>query len=195
EPAVTYITVVNSIHASGSPVGASGVPNLPVRLYFSEDSVSFNNSNVIDSVNTDDYARYHEIYINDEGKTFSHERARMPLQAETTSLIDTSENFRIRSVSPKLKGYLDDLSSDPNRFVRLYILNYNSTSGEYDGYIGRRIPSTDEIVDFGRVTRAKKNVPAKFYDTSNVDYIEIEFTELDQHPGTDIISSADPRYV
>jgi len=195
DPDITFITVINGLHATASPIGSTGVPDLPVRLYFGEDSVSFNASNVIDSVNGNDYSRYHEVYVNEDGETFSHERARLPIQAETVSELNTDETFKIREVSPKLKGFLDDLSSDLNRYVRFYVLNYDSVSGEYDGYIGRRTPSTDDIVDFGRVTTGRKNVPARFYDSSDVDYIEIEYIEPNQYPGTVIMSTNDPRYV
>ena len=194
DPAVTFITVINGLHASGAPTGSTGIPDLPVRLYFGEDSVSFNTSNVIDAVNGNDYSRYHEAYVNEEGETFSHERARMPIQTETVSLLNTDGTFKIREVSPKLKGYLDDASTDLNRFVRFVVLSYDSTSGEFDGYLGRRT-GVDNVTDFGRIVTARKNVPARFYDASDVDFIEIEYVESDQYPGSSIISTDAARYV
>lgn len=82
-PDSTMITVINGIHATGAAFGFSSNPPLQVRLYFSEDSVSFNKEHVINTIPTpDDYRRLHEIYISDTGNTFSHERGRMPVQVE-----------------------------------------------------------------------------------------------------------------
>lgn len=191
----TTITVINGLHATGTVIGTTGVPPLAVRLYFGEDSVGFNDSNVIDAINADPYVRYHEVFINEEGETFSYERARMPQQAQSTSLLNTQTSWKIHEVSPKLKGYLDDGTSDTNRFIRFYVLSYDSTSGEYDGYLGRRGAGTD-IFDFGRVVRARKNVPTRFYDGSDVDYITLEYSESDQEPGSLIMPvDLNQRYV
>lgn len=192
--ATTSITVVNGLHATGSPIGGTGVPPLPVKIYFGEDSVSFNQSNVIDAVNSDSYFRYHEIFVNEEGSTFSHERARMPIQTETSSGVATA-NFKIKSVSPKLRGFTDSGSVTDNKYVRFVVTSYDSVSGEYDGYLGRRIPSTNDVTDFGRIVTARKNVPTRFYDNTDVDYIEIEYVEPDQYPGTNILSTNSQRYV
>jgi hypothetical protein len=76
------------------------------------------------------------------------------------------------------------------------VLNYNTTTGEYDGYIGRRDPSDDDILEFGDIVRARKDIPAKFYDATNIDYIELVFEELKtSSPGKLILSTNDPRFV
>jgi len=193
--ATTSITVVNSIHASGAPIGASATPPLQVRLHFGEDSVGFNQANVIDTINVNPFSRYHEVFANEEGKTFTHERARLPLQAETPSLLGTQNGFRITEVSPKLKGFIDDGATGTNRFVRFMVTDYDTTTGEFDGYLGKRVTGTDDITDFGRVVRARKDVPTRFYDSTDVDFIEIEFFEEIQRPGTLVMSTADQRYV
>lgn len=195
ESALTLITVINGIHALGSGVGASGSPNLDVRLYFGEDSVSFNNQNVIDTTLTSqDYHRLHEIFVSNEGKTFSHERARMPVQSQTGELLDTV-NWHVEDVSPKLRGYRDDATSF-NKFVRFYILSYNSSTGEFDGYIGKRSPTTANISSVGPITTGRKNVPTRFYDETNVDFIELTFTETAAvSPGNSIITTPASRYV
>lgn len=191
----TEITVINGLHASGSGFGFSSSPSLPVKIYFSYDSVGFDSQNVIDSsISSDDFRRHHEIFINDEGKTFSHERARLPRQSETTSLLNSS-NWHILSVSEKLRGYQD---SDPlvfNKNIRLYILSYDSTSGEFDGYLGQRIESTINITKTGPISTGRKNIPVKFYDETGIDYVEMIFDDQNPYPGNNVISTAIPRYI
>ena len=210
-PERTLITVINGIHASGAGFGFSSGVGLAVRIYFSSDSVSFNNQNIIDTAPTaQDYRRHHEIYITDDGKTFSHERARMAVQAEDTgpasapNFLATS-NWHVENVSPKLRGYRD-LATTYNKYVRLYILNYNVDTGEYDGYIGQRVSGTNGITKVGPRTIGRKNVPTRFYDETNIDFIEVCFDETStSSPGISILSDAttpaplggdgSPRYV
>ena len=143
------------------------------------------------------YRRYHELYVTQTGNTFSHERARIPKQNESsppgTPLLATQQSWIITDVSPKLRGYRDD-DSDFRRYVRFYVLNYNTATGEYDGYIGRRDPLNDDITEFGDVTRGRKSIPTKFYDASNIDYIELMFFESGT-ASTNIMSTNEARYV
>lgn len=188
EAALTLITVINGIHATGVGFGTSGVPNLAVRLHFSEDSVSFNNQNIIDtSPSSVDYHRLHEIFISNEKRTFSHERARMVIQAEATPLL-SSANFHIKNVSSKLRGYRDTVTTF-NRYIRFYILNYDTTTGEFDGYIGQRSASSANISKVGSVVTGRKAVTTRFYDETNIDYIDLIFVEnAVTSPGTGILS-------
>lgn len=191
---LTQITVINSIHGTGSGVSPSAEPTLPVRLYFSSDSVGVNVENVISQIPTSlEYHRLHEVFINQDGKTFSHERARMPRQAETLTDLGT-EKFHIRNVSAKLRGYKGSSVTDYRRKVRFYVLNYDSVTGEYEGYLGQA-GTAAQILRPGNVTKARKNIPARFYDETNVDFIEIEFTDDNVAPGLPILGSASPRYV
>lgn len=197
--AFTNITVINGVHANGNAIAFTSDPGLAVRIYFSEDSVGFNDLNVIDGgVTGINYHRFHEIYINHDGATFSHERARMKAdQAEAappTSLL-RSDFWHIKEVSPKLRGYQDSNTSF-NKYVRFYITRYDSTSGEFDGYIGKRSPSSAGILVPGPLTTSRKNVPTKFFDETYVDFIELEFKETAVGPtGTAILSDSNPRYV
>lgn len=196
-PASTIITVINGRHATGFAFGVSAATDLPVRLYFSEDSVGFNAINMVDTaVGSITYNRFHEIYISDAGKTFSHERARLPKNNESPDLLATTNRWTIKDVSPKLRGFRDTSSSDVRRYVRFYVLSFDSSTGEFDGYIGRRtgdgIPG---ITDTGIVVTSRKNIPAKFYDSSNIDYIELEYFDETSSPGTNILSTNFPRYV
>lgn len=195
QPAQTQITVINGIHATGNGFDSSSEPQLPVKIYFSEDSVSCNLQNVIDSSSIiTNYARFHEVYFTEEGNTFTHERARLPLQIEDFSpqFLGTSR-FRITNVSSKLRGYSDN-SSDFHSFVRLYILTYDSISGEFDGYLGQRDPGSPAILRPGPITKGRKNLPVKFYDETGNDFIELEFRESFS-PGTSILSTEQSRFV
>jgi hypothetical protein len=192
--ASTLITVINGLHAFGSGVGSSAAPGLPVRLFFGEDSVGFDDTNLIDAFPTGlNYHRHFEIYITDQETTFSHERARLPFQTETLELLNTSY-WNINSVSAKLRGYRDTGSTSFKKFVRLYILSYDATSGEFDGYIGQRVPSTLNVIRTGPIVTGRKNVSTRFYDETNVDYIDLEFNEISTFsPGLTIAPGA--RYV
>jgi hypothetical protein len=198
-PATTTIRVLNGVHWSTNPLAPLPSDNIQVRLYFGEDAVSFNESNVVDAVPSGiSYNRFHEIYLDDLGKTFSHERARLPKQVEDGSLpagtlFTDNTNWTITNVSPKLRGFRDDDGSF-RKYIRFYVLNYNTTTGEYDGYIGRRDVASDNILEFGEVVRARKDVPAKFYDATNIDYIELMFSELSSTT-TAIMTTNDPRFV
>jgi hypothetical protein len=194
----TTIRVLNGVHWSSNPMAPVPSNGIEVRLYFGESSVSFNEAQVVDAVPTaTTYNRFHEIYLEDRGKTFSHERVRMPHQPEDGILpagtLDTQNNWVITDVSPKLRGFRDSDGSF-RKYIRFYVLNYNTTTGEYDGYIGRRNPANYTITETGDIVRARKDVPARFYDATNIDYIELMYTE----PGsssTAIMSTNSPRFV
>jgi len=190
----TEITVINGIHATGAGFGFSSLPGLPVRIYFGEDSVGFDIEEIIDQVPTPiEYHRFHEIYIDDKGHTFSHERGRLPRQAEDVNKL-TTDNLHLLSVSSKLRGYK---GTDPlvfNRFIRFYLLDYDSSSGEFDGYLGQPV-GTNSILRVGPIVTGRKNVPFRAYDETGIDYVDLVFEELSPSPGVDLISTATPRYV
>lgn len=197
--AFTQITVINGVHAVGNAIAFSSDPGLLVQIYFGEDSVGFNDLNVIDNGPTGiNYHRYHEIYIGKKGNTFSHERARMKAdQAETappTQLLQ-SNYWHIKSVSAKLQGYRDN-NTTFNKYVRFYVTRYDSTSGEFDGYIGQRDPLSTNVGKVGPLTTSRKNITTRFYDETYIDYIDLEFKEINVGPsGTNILSNANARYV
>lgn len=192
----TEITVINGIHAAGTEISASGEPELPVKLYFGYDSVGFDIENVIDTgLTSANYGRFHEIYVDQDGKTFSHERGRFIRQAGTSELLATANNWHIVNVSPKLRGYTDGTTGIFNRYVRFYADNYDSTSGEFDGYLGKRDPSTLAITKVGQPVRTRKDVVTRFYDETNVDFVELVYQELSTSPGVDVNPSVAGRYL
>jgi hypothetical protein len=171
----TLITVISGIYAAGTGVAFSSGPQLGVKLYFGEDSVSFNYDNIIDaSPSANNYHRLHEVFVSSEGRTFGHERARMPVQSGSGTLINTA-TWHIEDVSPKLLGYRDSAITF-NKYLRLRILSYDAASGEYTGYVGEKGAGI-AVLSTGPITTGRKNVPTRFYDETNVDYIDIIFVE------------------
>lgn len=193
--ASTQITVINGIHASGSGFASSSSPTLDVRLYFSADSVDFDSQNLVDSaVLSTDYSRHHEIFVSDDGKTFSHERARLPRQSESSTKIATT-NWHIINVSPKLRGYAGSNPLVLNKYIRLVIQSYDSSTGEFDGYIGQIGTTSTEVLKMGPVTTGRKNQVVRFYDETNIDYIELLFDDNSTSPGISIMSDNTDRVV
>ena len=185
----TKISVINAVHATAVATGSYLPEGTNVRIYFSEDSVSFNVTDIVGD--SGDYHRYHEVFVDNLGESFSVGRARMPQQVGTSTLLDTqSDGWRIRQISPKLKGYRT--GSEFRYYLRFVITNYNSTTGEYDGYIGE--PSGNSIINYGPISRGRKEEVIRYYDDSHINFIDIEFREDLVDPGT-TISSAVPRFV
>lgn len=190
----TDITVISGVHATGVSISYSSDPGLQVKMYFGEDSVGFDQLNVIDNtVSNIDYHRYHEIYITKKGQTFSHERARLINQNETVSLLRT-DNWHVKSVSAKLRGYADNISSF-NKYIRFYITRYDSVSGEFDGFIAKRVSSGTGYSNPGPTITSRKGLVTKFFDETYTDYIELEFKEININPGIDMLSDSTSRYV
>lgn len=192
DPEITAITVINGIANTGAAVAASSGAGLPVRIYFGSDTVGFNLDNVIDPSPTGiNYHRLHEIYVQKDASTFSHERVRMPVQAPSGALINTV-NFHVSYASPKLKGYIDSSGSSFKRYLRFYVLNYDTATGEYDGYLGE--PDTgDNVKNTGVIVSTRKNIPTRFYDKTNVDFLELTYIETST-TGTPTTITSIPAY-
>lgn len=179
----TIITVINSVHASSIAKGMSSDTSFtePVRIYFGNDTVGFDLNHMIDgsTPSAQDYHRYHEIFVNKDAKTFSHERVRMPIQSATGTVLGT-DNWHIVDVSPKFRGYPELGSTSFSRFVRLKILSYDAVSGEFTARIGQRPnPPTAGLdpLNPGQITTGRKGVPVRLYDNSGNDWIELLFSE------------------
>jgi hypothetical protein len=157
--AFANITVYDGVHGFGSSPAATST-NIPVNLYFSDDSVSFDAENVFDGVSTGPFKRFFEIYIDGGGHTFTHERARF---INTSSDIS---NINIYEVSPKLRGY----SVSNNKEILFTITTYDQTTGNYSGFLSSIVgPHT------GPITSGKRGEIVRFYDESNIDYIDFIF--------------------
>jgi len=157
----TIIEVYNGVHAAGNPVAATSL-GIKVRIYFGDESVSFDKLNVINSTSTDLFKRYFEIYVDSATHTFTHERARFNRNTTNVSLATAN----IIKVSSKLRGY----DSALNKKITLFIQSYNQTDGTYTGYLCR-----DSINNLGPAITGKRGTVTRFYDETNVDHIDILF--------------------
>ncbi len=184
----TDITVVTCTSLSGDPiyVATTPPPNLSVRIYFSNDSVSFQNND------GDTYRNLFEVFIKEYGRTFSHKRARLPIKSpsflnEINTLVgpvgfDTDYGWHITDVSPKLRGFFPVTSpaTDLRKYVRFVMTDYDATDDSFDGYIGQpddTVPGIGNIQNKGPTVRVRKGDIIRCYDNTGVDYIEINFKD------------------
>lgn len=161
----TNITLYDAVHGTGVSPYVSAAVGFKARLHFTDDSVAFDLGNVADSVPQLPYKRFFEVYVNgtssQSGETFTHERARF---LNTNADIF---NFNFVDVSPKLRGYL----SSNKQIITLRINSYNSITGEFDGYLAKLEGST--YTHLGEKSFGKKGQVVRFYDESNVDYLDV----------------------
>ncbi len=175
--AFTDITVYDAIHSAGiTPFISAGI-GTQVSLYFSSDSVGFNIENLSDFATAGiPFKRHFEIYITEDGFTFSHERGRMNISGGTAtidgiSLLGDAEliNLELVKISPKLRGY----SFPPLDKITLRITSYNTDTGIFSGFLCEFDGITTS--HSGPVTVGKKGDVVRLYDESFNDYIDIVF--------------------
>ena len=178
----TDITVIDSVHglattgSSGLALGIDG----KVRIYFSSDSISFNAESATDFTGVSPFKRSFEVYVDENGNTFTHERARFnagvtsPLLInENIPLVNNSELIKINivGVSPKLRGYQ---YGSVNK-ITLFMNSFDS-SGNYDGYLAAWDGNLSTPANhLGPVISGKQGTVSRFYDETYVDYIDLVF--------------------
>ena len=173
--AFTDITVYDAVHAVGtSPSTTLDIGN-QVAIYFSPDSVSFNSESSTDFVSVTPFKRHFEVYVDSDAKTFTHERGRIFVGASNTTvdgvtIYSTSELAKLDlvKISSKLRGY----QFGPVNKITLN-LSYDSSNDTYSGYLA----SYDGIIftHQGATVTGRKGEVTRFYDETNVDYVEIIF--------------------
>lgn len=163
----TNIVVYDGVHAVGSSPAVTST-NIPVNVYFSDDSVAFNIENVADQSPTGlPYKRFFELYVNTSGHTWAHERARFTVPATAIS------NVNFYDVSPKLTGYQNQIFSGEYGYsIQLTINSFDATTGVFVGQLNN--PSAPSV-NYGPLTTGKQGVPVRFYDETNIDYIDFIF--------------------
>jgi hypothetical protein len=198
---ITVITCTSLLGDEGLILADPSVYELPVKIYFSDDSVSFN----VDSIGN--FRRLFEVYIKKEGETFSHLRAQFQLVGGTTTLLatdlgtsssgsfNTDYGWHIIDVSPKLRGFIKTGGSDLLKYVRLFILNYNSTDDTFDGYIGQADSILPTSTNNGAVVKSRKGKVTRYYDNTGVDYIDIIFQDKVLDPYAIYCPAGESRYV
>lgn len=185
----TIVKVVNGLHNTVDAIMTSFDPrSTDVRIYVGADSVTFDVQNM-DASGT--FHRYHEIMADQLCNTFAIERACMSQTAGGTNFLNTAlPGWRIRRVSPKLKGYLNSVNF--THWIRFVISSYNTTTGEFEGYLAQASGSYG-VVNPGPTVKGLKNHPVRFYDNSYVNYIDIEFRETATATGTPLLSGTIPQ--
>jgi hypothetical protein len=189
----TLITVYDAIHSTGSTPFASANIGTPVSLYFGGDAIGFNIENASDfAVVSTPFKRSFEIYINQDGYTFSHERGRMNISGSTItvngiSLFSATELsfINIYKISSKLRGYL----FSPITKINLQITSYSSTTGIFSGFLCQYDGST--VTNAGPTTIGKKGNVVRFYDQTNVEYIDFVFNINDSVPSISTTKNID----
>jgi hypothetical protein len=173
----TDITVYDSVHAKGFSPSLTIQPFAKVAVYFSSDSVSFNTESVTDFVlptPSGQFKRHFEVYVNDSGQTFTHERGRMSLSSTLVTVNDSNlkasinlNKFDIIAVSPKLRGYQFGTVNK----ITLNVTSFVSATGIFTG----NLASYDGVTftHLGPTTIGKKGETIRFYDETNTDYIDL----------------------
>ena len=132
---------------------------------------------------TDPFKRFFEVYINQDGYTFTHERGRLSILGSDTTVNDVDflsdsdlTGINLYKISNKLRGY----SFDPIDKITLRIDSFDQATGIFSGYLCKY----DGIAEtnLGPVTTGKKGEPVRFYDETNVDFIDFIFDLNDTIP-------------
>lgn len=176
-PTLTYtdITVYDATHGQSSYTTTSDIGS-KVKLYFGYDSISFNTESATDNLSVSSFKRFFEVYVNSEGKTFSHERARfavggsdLTVNGQTLHASSDLENLSIYNVSKKLKGY----SYGNINKISIYIESFIDSTGMFTGYLTNHDGVSATLA--GPITIGYLGEVVRFYDNSNIDYIEFKF--------------------
>lgn len=171
----TDITVYDAVHNTGVSPYASADDGY-FALYFNSSSISFNNESATDHVSRAPFKRHFQVYIDENAKTFTHERGRFTnggsnITVNSVTLRSTTQlsKMELIDISPKLRGYqFGDVTK-----ITLHINLFNTTTGNFDGYLASY--DGTNLTHIGPTTNGKQGQTARFYDETNVDYIDILF--------------------
>lgn len=178
----TLVTVYDAVHAIGGSPSPIAPVGSPVGIYFDSTSVSFDLESSTDFTSTPGpFKRLFETYIDGNGNTFTHERGRISTSGTITvngvPLYNTYApglgQLDLVNISPNLRGY----QFSPVNKITLFINNFSSSTGLYDGYLCS--------FDGTNFTRSGKDVVSKigqiarFYDETNNDFVEVTFAVSD----------------
>ena len=178
----TLVSVYDGVHAIGGspyPIAPNGSP---VAIYFDSTSVSFDLESSTDFASTPGpFKRLFEVYVDGNGNTFTHERGRISTSGTITvngiSLYNTYApglgQLDLVNISPNLRGY----QFGPVNKITLFVNNFSSTTGLYDGYLCS-FDGTN-FTRAGRDVTSKIGQIARFYDETNNDFVEVTFAVSD----------------
>ena len=173
----TDITVFDAIHSTGTSPFANAAVGTKLRLYYNGNSVGFNLENSTDVTSVTGFKRHIEVYIDQNGHTFTQERGRLSatgsnLTVNTIPLYSSSGNIsaiNISKISPKLRGYP---FGSVNK-INLQITSFDQVSGTFTGFLCRfdGITPTNQ----GPTIVGKQGLITRFYDNTLVNYIDFFF--------------------
>jgi hypothetical protein len=183
----TEITVYDAVHATGVSPSAVLSVGSPVFIYFCSDSVAFNSENSSDFntyvPGTAVFKRYFEVYMDDLADTYTNERGRLNTNGNTVTINGVSlfgssalSFVNIIAISPKLVGF----SSGGVTKINLQIFGYDQTTGLFDGYLCNYDGTS--VTSPGPLTFGQKGLVTRFYDNTNIDYVDILFSATDNVP-------------
>jgi len=172
----TDITVFDAVHATGvSPTATLAVGNV-VEIGFNAGSVSFNKESSTDFSNVGPFKRHFEVYVDQNGKSFTHERARINASGASFDVngvplrtFSELSKLNIIKVSSKLRGYQFGTVNK----ITLHITDLNNLTGVFVG----NLVSYDGLTSThnGPTTTGKLGQVTRFYDETNIDYIDVLF--------------------
>lgn len=172
----TDVTVYDAVHATGiSPSAVLAIGSL-VEIYFNAGSVSFNKESATDFNSVRPFKRHFEVYVDQNGNTFTHERARINASGTTFDVngvplrtFSELSKLNIIKVSSKLRGYQ---FGSVNK-ITLHVTDLNDITGEFVG----NLVSYDGLTSThnGPTTSGRIGQVTRFYDETNIDYIDIVF--------------------
>lgn len=176
-PIVTTITVYDATHGQGFIPTSSDGYGTTFAIYFNSDSVAFDAETATDFFSVTPFKRHFEVFVDSDANTYTHERGRLyvpanPAQtsvAVNDSILYVSSQiaaFDLVDISPKLRGYQ---YGSVNK-IAVYMQSYDAPSGVYDGYLAAYDGTS--LTHLGPFTTGKRGETTRFYDESNIDYID-----------------------
>lgn len=174
----TYIKIYDGVHGTGSSPDTTLPVGSDVKIYFTSDSVSINAENLGDHTEVGPFLRNFETYIDPNGKTFTHERARINVSGTDIPVNGTSlrtspllSELNIVKVSPKLKAKQYGSGNSVSK-ISLFITSiledvFAAYLCDYDDSGNKKNISPTVYGRIGETVRV--------YDKTCVDFVDIYF--------------------
>lgn len=177
----TTITVYDAIHGTGVSPFATLSLGAAVNVYFSDDSVTFDAENVFDGAAlppgdaSGPFKRFFEVYVDNAGHTFTHERGRFLSSGNDVRLNGAPvpsdlAQINLYGISPKLKGYPSPYLPVGTRGSVIYLTITAFDSGTFTGQL-----CSSTFTQLGPLTTGRYGEVVRFYDATNIDYIDFIF--------------------
>jgi hypothetical protein len=141
-------------------------------VYFNDDSLGFDHVDVSDLSNNGASESYYEVYINDNGHTFSKSIARKLLG--TSRLVNSVQMYTfaqangvsIVNVSPKIRGF-----ANRNNAITFFIDSFDSTNSTFSAHISLWNGTTQSRK--GEIQFGKVGLITRLYNDTSIDFIDV----------------------